>query len=287
MGNDGRKSIVTSATWRLSKTHTILGVVLMAPLLVTTVTGILLGWYDQLRYATKPYGLSSPWEARLSPTALVAAIEDRYPNHRLEILFMAIESSRAVRAKLGSPSPLTLFVHPATGAVLDARTPAQRDWVDLLYDLHPGKTFGLAGQVTTAVTALGIAIGLPYFQKKRADKENFEFALECVKIQCALLDGIRVTANARPGGFKAAVIAARESCANLLISYRAVRSSQLSPLQHINWLTAQTTAGQLRNFIDNVGDGNVADEDIESVITQLFQTSIEQLQDLTKSRRTQ
>jgi uncharacterized iron-regulated membrane protein len=73
-------------------------------------------------------------------------------------LFLAIESSRAVRAKLGSPSPLTLFLHPASGFVLGTRTPAQRDWIDILYDLHPGKTFGLAGQVVTAVTGLGIAV---------------------------------------------------------------------------------------------------------------------------------
>jgi uncharacterized iron-regulated membrane protein len=164
---------VTTATRRLSKTHTILGIVLMAPLLVTTVTGILLGWYDQLRYATEPYGLSAPSEARLSPTALVTAIQDRYPNHRLETLFMAIEPSRAVRAKLGSPSPLTLFLHPASGAVLGIRTSAQRDWVDLLYDLHPGKTFGLAGQVTTAVTALGIVVlwglGIAMWYVRRAN----------------------------------------------------------------------------------------------------------------------
>jgi uncharacterized iron-regulated membrane protein len=158
MRNDGRTIIVTSVTRRLSKTHTILGVVLMAPLLVTTITGILLGWYDQLRYATEPYGLSAPSEGRLSPTALVAAIQDRYPNHRLEILFIAIESSRTVRAKLGSPSPLTVFLHPSSGDVLGTRTPAERDWVDLLYDLHPGKTIGLAGQVTTAVTAFGLAV---------------------------------------------------------------------------------------------------------------------------------
>ncbi|MFP5444340.1 MAG: hypothetical protein ACLGIY_12240 [Betaproteobacteria bacterium] len=178
----------------------------------------------------------------------------------------------------------------ALARALDSAKPAQEYcflWIDWWATCMTKTEWAGWMQAIGAVTALGIAIGLPYFQKKRADKENFEFALECVKIQCALLDGIRVTANARPGGFKAAVIAARESCANLLISYRAVRSSQLSPLQHINWLTAQTTAGQLRNFIDNVGDGNVADEDIESVITQLFQTSIEQLQDLTKSRRTQ
>ncbi|MCE3223359.1 MAG: hypothetical protein K0S58_1539 [Nitrospira sp.] len=149
---------MTSATRRLSKTHTILGAVLMAPLLVTTVTGIMLGWYDQLRYATEPYGLSSPSEARLSATALVTVIQNHYPNHRLETLFMAVESSRAARAKLGSPSPLTVFLHPASGSILGTRTLAQRDWVDLLYDLHPGKTFGVAGQVTTAVTAFGIAV---------------------------------------------------------------------------------------------------------------------------------
>jgi uncharacterized iron-regulated membrane protein len=142
----------------LSKTHTILGVVLMIPLLVTTVTGILLGWYDQLRYAREPYGVSSPSEARLSPTALVRAIQERYPHHQLQTLFMATESSRAVRAKLGSPSPVTLFLHPANGTVLGTRTPDEHDWVDFLYDLHPGKTFGLAGQVTTAVAALGIAV---------------------------------------------------------------------------------------------------------------------------------
>ena len=148
---------MNSVARRLSKAHTILGLVLLVPLLIATLTGILLGWYDQLRYASEPYGLSSPSDKRLAPDDLVKVLEKEYPNERAEILFLAVDPSRAVRAKLGTSPPMTVFLHPGTGRVLGTRTSAQRDWVDVLYDLHPGKTFGLAGQITMAVTATGVA----------------------------------------------------------------------------------------------------------------------------------
>ncbi|MDH4417710.1 MAG: hypothetical protein QE485_10830 [Acidovorax sp.] len=139
-------------------------------------------------------------------------------------------------------------------------------------------------QAMGSVIALVVAIGVPYVLQRRVNTENFGMAKECLHIQCALLHSISIAAGTRPGGYRSAISAARESVSNLLLMYREVRPSLLSQIELICWLTAQTTAGQLSEFITNVAAGKVADKDMEPAIKQLLDSSVEQLKDLTQAR---
>lgn len=132
---------------KVSTLHILLALIFLPPLLLTTLTGILLGFYDQLRYVGPPYGLEHPTKAGLTPIELIQVIQGQFPNHHLDVLFLATTPTRAIRAKLSGSSHLTIFLHPASGKVITAKTPDEQDWLEILYDLHPGKVFGFAGKV--------------------------------------------------------------------------------------------------------------------------------------------
>jgi uncharacterized iron-regulated membrane protein len=142
----------------LFKTHVYLGTVCALPFLIIACTGILLGFYDQLRYSAPPYGLTTPVHHGLAPAVLAAKIRTAYPEYRLAQLFLPTAPERAAQAILEGPGSQRVFVHPSTGAVLASQETAHQDWLDFIYDLHRGKPLGLAGQIIASASGVSLLI---------------------------------------------------------------------------------------------------------------------------------
>ncbi len=142
----------------LFKTHVYLGVVLALPLMIIAATGILLGFYDELRYAEPPYRLNQAVKASLPPAVLAQRVQAAYPGYRLEVLYLPTAPERAARAKLAGTDPRLAFIHPGTGQTLAVRDTGEQDGLDFLYALHRGKLLGLPGQIIACAGGISIPI---------------------------------------------------------------------------------------------------------------------------------
>ncbi|NKE73561.1 PepSY-associated TM helix domain-containing protein [Candidatus Manganitrophus noduliformans] len=155
----------------LSKIHITAGLILAFPLIIITLTGIVLGFYDQIRYAAPPYRLDSPVETPLSAASLAARLRVRYPDYHLDLLRLSTAPERAVRAALSGPDRITAFLHPGNGKELAVQKGDHQDWIGLLYALHEGEPFGLAGKVVASVSGGGVLVlwgaGLMLWRSRR------------------------------------------------------------------------------------------------------------------------
>lgn len=141
------------------KAHIYIGTLLVVPLLVIALTGILLGFYDQIRYGQAPYRLDQPATQVLAPAQLAARVQAAYPDARLEILYLPTVPERAARAKLaGEGGARMVFLDPATGRTLALKPATEEDWLDFLYHLHRGQPLGLAGQIIASTTGAFILL---------------------------------------------------------------------------------------------------------------------------------
>jgi len=158
----------------LFKTHVYLGAALALPLMIIAATGILLGFYDELRYAEPPYRLNQAVEAGLPPAVLAQRIQADYPDYRLEVLYLPTAPKCAIRAKLAGPDRRLAFIHPGTGQTLAVRDAAEQDGLDFLYALHRGKPLGLPGQIIASAAGVSVPIlwgvGLLLRQRRPADR---------------------------------------------------------------------------------------------------------------------
>jgi uncharacterized iron-regulated membrane protein len=136
--------------------HLYLGIALALPLLIITVSGIVLSFYDELRYAVPPYRLAHPVHQPLPASALADSVQRRFPGHRLQVLFLPTASEHSVRARLAGPEPLLVFIHPGTAAILETQDGADPDGLDWLRELHRGSVLGLLGKITASVAGLGV-----------------------------------------------------------------------------------------------------------------------------------
>ncbi len=142
----------------LSQWHVYLGLAFAPVLAVIAATGILLGFYDELRYAEPPYRLNQAVEASLPTAVLAQRIQAAHPGHRLEVLYLPTAPERAARAKLAGPDRRLAFIHPETGQTLAVRDADEQDWLDFLYALHRGKPLGLTGQIIASIAGISIPI---------------------------------------------------------------------------------------------------------------------------------
>ena len=152
---------------QLSRLHLWVGLTCAIPLIVIGVSGIFLGFCDVLRYGSAPYRLEKPVAHPVGAAALAAAARSAYPGARLEVLYLPTAPERAARARLTSEagSQVVVFLDPGTGKTILVRSAAERDLVDLLYQIHHGRIAGLAGEIIAAVAALSLVLlwlsGLP------------------------------------------------------------------------------------------------------------------------------
>ncbi|MEW6613242.1 MAG: PepSY-associated TM helix domain-containing protein [Pseudomonadota bacterium] len=143
----------------LFKIHVYAGTVLSLPLFVIALTGIVLGFYDPLRYAGPPYGLETAASRPLPPAALAERVRAAYPHLSLEVLYLPTDPGRAARAKLvGEDKPVLAFLDPLSGKTLAEQDPAEEDWLQFLYHLHRGQPLGLAGQIMASATGVLILL---------------------------------------------------------------------------------------------------------------------------------
>lgn len=143
---------------RLHQWHLWLGLAFAPILMVIAAIGILLGFYDELRYAEPPYRPEVPVDTGLSPVDLVQRIREDFPGYRLEVLYLATAPERAARAKLVGKDRRLAFIHPGTGQILAVRDTAEQDALDFLYDLHRGKPLGLTGQIIASAAGVSVPI---------------------------------------------------------------------------------------------------------------------------------
>ncbi len=162
-----------SSIARLSRLHVRLGLAFAVPLLIIGASGILLGFYDWLRYSSAPYRLEEPVVQPVAPAVLADAARSAYPDGRLEVLYLPTEPNRAARARLSGRdgNRKVVFLDPATGTPVATRDPAERDLVDWLHEVHRGAIAGLAGEIVAAAGAISLVLlwmsGLPLKRQGR------------------------------------------------------------------------------------------------------------------------
>jgi uncharacterized iron-regulated membrane protein len=135
--------------------HLYLGMAIALPLLIIASSGIILSFYDDLRYSAPPYRLENPVDQPRDAEALAESVRRHYPRHRLEVLFLPTAPERSARARLASPEPLLVFIHPSTAAILEVKGAADLDWLDWLRELHRGSVLGLPGKIAASMVGLG------------------------------------------------------------------------------------------------------------------------------------
>lgn len=152
--------------------HLYLGIALALPLLLIAASGIVLSFYDDLRYAAPPYRLANPAYRPLDADTLAESVRRHYPRHRLEVLFLLTAPEHSARAKLAGTEPLLVFIDPGTAAILETKAAADLDILDWLRELHRGSVLGLPGKIAASMAGLGTlflwALGLWLWLRRSA-----------------------------------------------------------------------------------------------------------------------
>lgn len=143
---------------QLYRLHSWLGLLAALPLLVVAGSGVILGFYDHIRHASAPYRLEKPVSPHLPPVALAEAAGAAWPTGRLETLYLPSAVDRSARAVMVGDKRVTVFLHPASGALLAVRDADRSDWLEFVRRLHHGNQLGLAGEIAVAAIALAIVI---------------------------------------------------------------------------------------------------------------------------------
>ncbi|CAH9017904.1 PepSY-associated TM helix domain-containing protein [Candidatus Nitrosacidococcus sp. I8] len=151
------QSRVTSnqrVTKTLLKAHGYLGILCSLFLFIIVGTGILLGFYQQLRYASAPYKLDSPATHSLSPKTLVEKIHEHYPRYQFTELSLSSNLWHAVvaKAKNADGENQVVFINPATGFIFASQPANHQDWLSFIHSLHHGKPFGLIGKIIVSAS---------------------------------------------------------------------------------------------------------------------------------------
>lgn len=130
-------------------------------------------------------------------------------------------------------------------------------------------------QAIGSALALAIAIGLPSYQKRKAEAENYAMARQCVVYQGAALAAI----SALGGPDVAQTLrGSGESIATLRRMYAEVRPSQLPQLPMYAWLTAQTTAGHLFELTQQLGVRTIPDPVLRQSVQRFLDVTVQALQ---------
>lgn len=139
--------------------HRSLGLLLIVPLLAIAGSGLVLIFFDQLRYSAEPYALDEPVQTALPPIELIETIQRAEPDMRLKRLYLPHLNTQTARAVLEWKDKKWLaFFHPTTGQLISLRDATQKDWLDELFRFHQGKYFGAMGQFLFSLSGLMVFI---------------------------------------------------------------------------------------------------------------------------------
>lgn len=134
-------------------------------------------------------------------------------------------------------------------------------------------------QVIGALSALGIAIALPYWQKRLADKENFNRARQCLLMQCGVIDELLKLAEAAGDKPRVALRHTRHLCVNLAAMHDEVRLPHTSLRQLANWRTSRVTMEQLIELIEKIRAEEIEERHVLPALKALMKLSKGQLED--------
>ncbi|CAN7316504.1 hypothetical protein [Acidovorax delafieldii] len=134
-------------------------------------------------------------------------------------------------------------------------------------------------QVIGAVSALGIAIALPYWQKRVADRESFNRARQCLLMQCGVIDELLKLAVAAGEKPRAALRSTFHLCANLAAMHDEVRLPHTSLRQLANWRTSRVTIEQLIELVGKIREEQIDEKNVLPALQALMKLSKEQLDD--------
>lgn len=197
----------TAISKKLWLGHLYLGMAIALPLLVIAVSGIMLSFYDDLRYSAPPYRLATPVLQPLAADVLAESVRRHFSRHRLEVLFLPTAPHHSSRARLTGPAPLLVFIDPGTADILETKDAADLDGLEWLRELHRGSVLGLPGKIAASMTGFGTtflwAMGLwVWFKRCAAAKRQWPRAKGSVAIhrQMGLLLGGPIAGLAMLGG---------------------------------------------------------------------------------------
>lgn len=160
----------------LYKAHLYLGLLVSLPLLVVILTGMILGFYDTLRYADPPYAIpipaGTPSGPHLSVPEMVHRLETQYPNSVLNVFYIPTQDGRSARIKVTEAGVSRfLFLDPASGEVIAERGMEEGDWLDFIYRLHHGEPLGQTGKIIASAAGATAwvlwALGLVFHLRRR------------------------------------------------------------------------------------------------------------------------
>lgn len=134
-------------------------------------------------------------------------------------------------------------------------------------------------QVIGAVSALGIAIALPYWQKRVADRESFSRARQCLLMQCGVIDELLKVATASGGKPSQALRHFLKLCANLAAMHDEVRLPHISLRQLANWRTSRVTIDQLIELVERIRAESIEERNVVPALQALMKLSKGQLED--------
>lgn len=160
----------------LYKAHLYLGLLLSLPLLVVILTGMILGFYDTLRYADPPYAIStqagSSPAAPLSVPEMARRLEAIYPESVLNVFYVPTEDGRSARVKVTDAEVSRfIFLDPTSGEIIAERRVEAGDWLDFVYRLHHGEPLGPTGKIVASAAGASAlvlwALGLVFHVRRR------------------------------------------------------------------------------------------------------------------------
>ena len=134
-------------------------------------------------------------------------------------------------------------------------------------------------QVIGALSALGIAITLPYWQKRVADRESFNRARQCLLMQCGVIDELLKVATAAGDRPRQALRHSLNLCANLAAMHEEVRLPHTSLRQLANWRTSRVTIDQLVELVGKIRAETIEERNVVPALQALMKLSKGQLDD--------
>ena len=124
-------------------------------------------------------------------------------------------------------------------------------------------------QLVGSLLAVFVAGAVPYWQKWRTDRENFNRARQCLMMLCGMIESMRLIAMAAGG-------APRRTDgwgANLAAMFDEVRPPQMSLGQLAIWRAARATVSELGELSLAIREGRIADENVLPVLDGLMHAS--------------
>jgi uncharacterized iron-regulated membrane protein len=118
------------------KVHIYLGLVLAIPILITVMTGMVLGFHDSIQFSSFPYQVSGDTrELFVASETLIQKIQKLGQTESIEAIHLSTDRNHAVRVK---GKTQVFFLHPITGDVLATQSGTHPEGIEWVLKVHRG-----------------------------------------------------------------------------------------------------------------------------------------------------